>query len=344
MPESAKPKSIDREEWDFARSKPRKGAAVDEQSPEMQSNYAGCPKEEAEFCFQYEFTRTCGIKTAKSKLLSSCPVSTRFFTSLSDYFPQTPWLKIPASVRTKVVKAFAGYFLDSPAVFRCDARNFQEAAEMEDVFGVGPGGVMHFTAIPFVIAWHRSNGEILSSFKKWLKDNAPPENKDCKIKFAGKDARAAMETAMKRLGAYRLSPAGSLEAVQAYTKKVCGTPLYTKRTWKQNAQKARMTLEAWLDPIGSFLNQNKTFCAELKAGLSPKNRCEMGGASLRDWLTATITPWGARRLLVMKPGSIKKRLKLVTRYGGEAEPKRILKSLHSKVLRIGLDAKGRPRK
>jgi hypothetical protein len=331
---------LSREEWDFEASKRIKEPRGDDSA--NRRVYPGCPRNEAEFCYQYEFMRSVGIKHMRDKAITSCEVSKRFFGLCGKHFPTTPWLMIPEKERGRIMLGFTGAGFDCPALFRCSPSVFQgKDAAFEDVFGVDAGGVKHFTAIPFVISWHQSDEEILKAFEQWLTANAPPENHDCKIKFAGKDSRAAMVTALKQLGAYRLCPERSVTAAVAYTqKKKKDAPLYSQRTWRQNADRAKHILDHWLDSLGPFFKRHPTAASELCKMLSEKNRLEMGKQKLKEWLTVKITPWGARRYLILKDATIRSRLELVCRYGGDEEPKRILEHRQNERLIIGLDKQG----
>ncbi len=331
---------LPREEWDFEPSKKGKEPGRDDTANHRV--YPGCPRNEAEFGYQYEFMRSVGIKHVRDKAITSCEVSKRFFGLCGKLFPTTPWLMIPEKERLRIMEGFTGGGLDCPAWFRCSPRVFQgKDGVVQDVFGVDADGVKHFTAIPFVISWHKSDEEIQKAFKQWLTANAPPANDDCKIKFAGKDSRAAMGTALKQLGAYRLCPEGSVTAAVAYTqKKKKDAPLYSQRTWRQNADRAKHIHDHWFDPLGPFFSDHPTAASELCKMLSEKNRLEMGKRGLKDWLTEKITLWGARRYLILKDATVRSRMELVCRYGGDEEPKRILEHRQNERLSIGLDKQG----
>lgn len=344
MPRDINKKKIQREEWDFETPK-RKTAEEPQADPSTNvPEYTGCSRDEAEFCYQYEYMRASGVKSLADKAIANCAVSSRFFELCRGYFPDTPWLKIPAERRASIVQEFQDYFLKCPALFRCGSGVFTgNDVEMEDVFGVGPEGVMHFTAVPFVIFWHHSDGDIRKAFNSWLKSNAPPENNHCKIKFAGKDSRAGMATALKQLGAYRLCPGKDVITGMQTTKDIRGAPLYSERTWEAKAESARLMLASWSDPIGGYLARNAGTASVLCEKLSPHNRCMLGKGKLEDWLTATITLWGARRYLILSDDDIKRRLELVCQYGGDLEPRRILRQQRSAKLKIGLDHNGQRR-
>lgn len=330
---------LPREEWDFEPSKKGKEPGGDDTANHR--IYPGCSRNESEFCYQYEFMRSAGIKHVRDRVITSCAVSKRFFDICGRHFPKRPWLLIPGRERVGIIKQFRDGDRAVPAISRCSPEVFKKGSEFEDVFGVDADGVKHFTVIPFSISWHETDDDIRDAFRKWLKVNAPPANDECKIKFAGKDPRAAMGTALKQLGALRVCPYGSVTAAVAYTqKKKKDAPLYSQRTWRQNADRAKHIRDHWLDPLGPFFSDHPTAASELCKMLSEKNRLEMGKRGLKDWLTEKITPWGARRYLILQDKKVRLRLELVCRYGGAEEPRRVLRQLQAEKLSIGLDKQG----
>lgn len=306
--------SIVREDWDFCLSA--------EERKKDDTDYKGCSEEELFDCFEYEFSRTAfhAKNLRKRDIEGTSPRQKAFYRQFREYFPATPWLKIPESIRRAKRAELEQAYPTSKPVFRVPPGVLGDGpSDVQNVFGVGPGGFRHITVLLFAISWENSNAEIVASFKAWLAQFEPTKTGACKVKQPGKDEYSALRTALKKLGAWRvLNLCGTIPDAERLTQSQRrgiavqdSNPLglyTTPSTWKSAHRNAQAIIDAWVSPTRSLIQRSGSSLAELQRHLSPANRPSFSQLDPLEWLQQQLSlPW-SRRLLTLSAEKLVERL------------------------------------
>ncbi|RBP41473.1 hypothetical protein DES53_107305 [Roseimicrobium gellanilyticum] len=184
------PSKLSKEDWDFSE----------------------CPGDEKQYCLEYELARESKKAIEQVKhgresewaLTCSDPCAadyywqkrwSAFYSTLSQ-FPQIPWLKVPAKIRTKAMKAVAP--LEGPLLTIAPPRLFDEDGEYREF--PQDTGFQELTSVHAIeVDWAASDEALKASFEKWLERHRPSF-------FPVKETRGRTDAfeLLKLLGAFRL--------------------------------------------------------------------------------------------------------------------------------------------
>ena len=233
MPDDRKnPKTIAREEWDF--------------DPHA-DGYAGCPDDEIQFAFVYEFARASPPKrndVAECRKAGKWPdlfnnenvywmrglPHLNFIASFPE-FPDTPWLAIDGTLRSGRIKSLPEY---DPPISMVEIGETEAAEFIWKTWNPRE----RFTVDVLKINWAYSDQQLGEALARFRPEDFPSEQIH---------ARTSERESLRKLGAKRLIDAfGSLENAKRHTKgilqdDVTGNPrpLYeSDKGWRRAAAEA----------------------------------------------------------------------------------------------------------
>lgn len=217
---------------------------------------SGCPDEQIFDCYEYEYSREMVLSqgtTLKSLVEIQDKRLNAFYKLFQENFPGTPWLDIPADVRSESLRALAQVWPSVPAFEAVPIEKLQQDGEIKNELEWVQIEYENnqVTVLPVQIGWHHSDDEILNAFKAWISTYRPAKMVPS-AEGRGKDERSSIKRALKELGAYRLLRTLSAKEASELTLKARGATegaMYASaKGWSQAKKNAKDLLNKWLQP------------------------------------------------------------------------------------------------
>jgi hypothetical protein len=149
-----------------------------------------------------------------------------------DYFPRTPFLKIPAQKRQQVLS-----FESRTSSVACIPIDWPISL-------LHRGLLRAHDFAPFQINWDFKDDKMVEDFARWLKDNRP-KNRPGRATYP---TLKTSRTRLKHLAAYRLSRAMRVLDAISYTEEKCKKSLFASpQSWSRAETRAKTLIKKFVD-------------------------------------------------------------------------------------------------